>query len=823
MFSSSPKGMHALPVELLTRVFVLGAEVDEETPFLLRPDEKYYAMPSTVFQLTVSHVCHHWRHVALQTARLWTTLCFREPSHLPRAAAYLERCRRSPSRRLDIVVETVAGKEHVQGVTLCMAELCAVFELICPHVPFWRAFRLKIRDDTCKQVARKYLGNAPPAPNLQTLQLYHFEDFRVAQDLYIATYRRPVSIFSNSLPALRNVSLIGVNLPWDASPYLQNLHTLELALHSDHTRPPYVYWDRMLRLSPRLQRLFLHYSGPRAENGTEDLAWTTHDYSSSISTHAEDTVGKYNGKGKAKQACFDNQDKSRVLLDSLWELSLTDLDPDYLCRVLQRLLMPSLNKLSLYLPDQDFTPFVRLIAPPPPLLHFNEQQFTAATPVQNPVSAQLPPSGLDLAYSGSSPSSTEQSSNVWASSAQTPPETPSFSVHTSPASSSSSSSASLTSLIKPTLSSKSPLTTTAATPVSASGSSSITSTSRNTDIGSISINSFGSTSIASSSRLQTHSGYSLLHSAHSTSPPSASSSSTNTPCDWPLPRLSATLHTLIITALDCDFSAWRIFIATLEGVRNLEVFFHKIRFTGMQSRKCGGGHGDLAYAVLLDRVNVSCMVEHTVRTRIVLPLLERCKIAGLNGVCVKQLVTGRERGNISQQVEWLVAEHKDNPRDEELVDVFENGVYIVEEGKRVKVQRAMEDEDEDDEGESEVEDVNEVTQDYDASEETAEEDADFDAETSALIIPAAGGEEIEQSWSLAEQDTNRLDVQFSATNNNVHTTGTKYRASSVGGSSTSSGLASGNSDESFSSSSSSSTSSNSARKGRTRISDDHHG
>ena len=243
----------------------------------------------------------------------------------------------------------------------------------------------------------------------------------------------------------------------------------------------------------------------------------------------------------------------------------------------------------------------------------------------------------------------------------------------------------------------------------------------------------------------------------------------------------------------------------------------------MQSRKCGGGHGDLAYAVLLDRVNVSCMVEHTVRTRIVLPLLERCKIAGLNGVCVKQLVTGRERGNISQQVEWLVAEHKDNPRDEELVDVFENGVYIVEEGKRVKVQRAMEDEDEDDEGESEVEDVNEVTQDYDASEDTAEEDADFDAETSALIIPAAGGEEIEQSWSLAEQDTNRLDVQFSATNDNVHTTGTKYRASSVGGSSTSSGLASGNSDESFSSSSSSSTSSNSARKGRTRISDDHHG
>jgi len=293
------------------------------------------------------------------------------------------------------------------------------------------------------------------------------------------------------------------------------------------------------------------------------------------------------------------------------------------------------------------------------------------------------------------------------------------------------------------------------------------------------------------------------------------------------------LHTLIITALDCDFSAWRIFIATLEGVRNLEVFFHRIRFIGIQSRKCDGGHEDLAWTVLLDRVNVSRMDEHTPRMRMVLPLLGRCKIAGLNGVCVTQLVAGRERGNreMSQQVEWLVAEGKDNPRDEVLANVFENGVWIVEEAKRVKVQRAMEeeeeddddDDDDDDEGESEVEDVNEITRDYDASEETVEGDADFDAETLTLVIPAAGGdtgEEIEQPWSLAEQHTDRLDMQFNATTNNVQTTGTKYRASSVGGSSTSSGLASGNSDEGFSSSSSSSTISNDARKW---ISDDHYG
>ncbi|EKM79310.1 hypothetical protein AGABI1DRAFT_40066, partial [Agaricus bisporus var. burnettii JB137-S8] len=343
MYAHCPTGIHALPVELLTRIVVLGAQDQDpyvHSPFLLKPDQNYYAVPSTHFQLAVSHVCQHWRHVALRTPSLWTTLYFRETSHIPRAVAYLARCSRSPNRRLDILVDTVAPQDHVPGVTLCTEELSSIFSLIMSHVLYWRAFHLKVRDNACKLIARKNLGGSDPAPNLETLQLYHFEDFRQVQDLYIATYRPPVRIFSNSLPNLRNVSLIGVNLPWDQSPYLLNLRTLELALHSDNIRPPYTYWDRMLRYSPNLQRLFLHYSGPRAENGTEELEWTP----------------MHDGKGKGKQ-------DDSILLESLLELSLTDLDPDYLCLILDRLVMPNVNKLSLDLPDQDFTPFVELIAP----------------------------------------------------------------------------------------------------------------------------------------------------------------------------------------------------------------------------------------------------------------------------------------------------------------------------------------------------------------------------------------------------------------------------------------------------------------------------
>ncbi|KAF8059304.1 hypothetical protein FPV67DRAFT_1454493 [Lyophyllum atratum] len=223
--------------------------------------------------------------------------------------------------------------DHIPGVTLCREELHQVFDIIRPHVKRWRAFHLKIRDHECKATARQHLSSCGPAPNLETLQLYHFEDYRTSQNLYLATYRPPVMVFSNELPLLKNVSLIGVNLPWSRSPYLARLHTLELALHPETIRPPYEDWENMLR-SPDLQTLSLHYSGPRVADGDTKLVWPA--------------------------------SKERIYIESLQNLSLTDLDPDYLCRLMGRLVLPRIKQLSLDLPDQDFTPFVELIARPSP-------------------------------------------------------------------------------------------------------------------------------------------------------------------------------------------------------------------------------------------------------------------------------------------------------------------------------------------------------------------------------------------------------------------------------------------------------------------------
>lgn len=324
--------VYSLPVELLARIFVLGAGFDypyAHSPFLLKPEQAYAPAPSSNVQVVVSHVCQLWRQVALRTPSLWSTLHFREKSHINRAKAYLARCTRSPCYLLDILFDSVSEEDYFPGVTLYKDEVRSIFQLITPHVKRWRSFHLKIRDNDCKGLARQFLSTCGPAPNLETLQLYHFEDYRTTQNLYLATYRPPVVVFNNSLPRLKNVSLIGVNLPWEKSPYLMNLHHLELGLHPDNIRPPYKWWRRMLRLSPELEVLCLHYSGPKKASGDQALDWPPL--------------------------------TEKIRLPHLQELSLTDLDPDYLCILLQRLTLPNIKVLTLDLPDQDYSPFLELI------------------------------------------------------------------------------------------------------------------------------------------------------------------------------------------------------------------------------------------------------------------------------------------------------------------------------------------------------------------------------------------------------------------------------------------------------------------------------
>lgn len=310
--------VHSLPVELLARVFSLGMPGGVYPEFPPNDEEP--------FEILVSHVCRHWRNIALNTPALWTTIHFRLVPHMNRAQFYLKRSQR---HLINILVDTCALEEHVSGVTLFRQEFMPIFKLVIPHIERWKSLSLKVRDGECKLGARTALSTCGVAPKLEYLQLWHIENWENAERLITQIRPPPVVVFDKSLPSLKHIVLIGVNVPWSQSPFLEDLSTVELGLHSDEVRIPYDVWSRMLSTSPNLYRLSLHYSGPRASTGEWPAAV--------------------------------------IHLPGLRELELTDMDPPYALQVLQRLSMPNVTRFQVELHDheEDFSQLLEYLAEPP--------------------------------------------------------------------------------------------------------------------------------------------------------------------------------------------------------------------------------------------------------------------------------------------------------------------------------------------------------------------------------------------------------------------------------------------------------------------------
>lgn len=245
---------------------------------------------------------------------------------MDRAQHYLNLSQR---HLINILVDTCAVEEHVPGTTLFREEFIPVFRLVTPHIDRWRSLSLKVRDKECKLSARYALSTCGSAPKLEYLQLWHIENWENTERLITQIRPPPVVVFNKSLPSLKHIALIGVNVPWTQSPFLEDLATIELAVHPDEVRIPYDVWARMLSTSPNLYRLSLHYSGPRASTGE----WPA-------------TV---------------------INLPGLRELELTALDPPYAMQILERLSMPNVTRFQVELHDheQDFSQLFEYLAEPP--------------------------------------------------------------------------------------------------------------------------------------------------------------------------------------------------------------------------------------------------------------------------------------------------------------------------------------------------------------------------------------------------------------------------------------------------------------------------
>ncbi|KAM5538590.1 hypothetical protein V8D89_007619 [Ganoderma adspersum] len=346
--------IHALPVELLTRIFQLG--VDSE-PI---PDDRDHL--ALTFEVSISHVCRHWRQVALHTPLLWTTVHFRTKSHMFRGNVYLARNARLP---IDIYVDTCSEDANTHRKDLLFRdEFIPVFNIVLPHIDRWRELHLKVADLDCKLSARRVLSTCGSAPALRTLQLWHVQNWQTPERLFTAIGPPPVVVFAGELPSLKHIVLQGVNLPWMSSPFLRNLTSIEYALHSDDVRMPFHLWRKMLASSPSLERLSLHYSGPRARTSgaptPDGIEWWGADPPGPDDAQAH-------GPGYQAPPAVDP-----VYLPRLQEIKLIDLEADYLVAVFKSIDAPNVRQLHLELEteDQDFSPFVDFVAkePSPSLL-----------------------------------------------------------------------------------------------------------------------------------------------------------------------------------------------------------------------------------------------------------------------------------------------------------------------------------------------------------------------------------------------------------------------------------------------------------------------
>ena len=320
------------------------------------------------FQLTVSHVCKHWRAVALETPALWSLIDVETggqatPSYR-RASAYLSRTKEYPlSISIDVNEwdpddESISSEQSDNHPPETSAQLLKIMDLLLPHTGRWRKFKLVAEDYFHFHTALSRLCSAPPASLLENLELHYFDEELEPEPHFFPypSHKTPFVLFGNSAPKLQDVSLYGVHIDWHNTTFLKNLHSLELSYLSQDVRPSFDEFFSILRSSPGLRALDLCMSGPFG---------FPHEWPAFLPPPPHDDHYHDPHVPAAFATQPDTLDEY-MTLSRLHGLKLSYQSPEELAGFLNRVSMPSLYTLEINLVDHEYTEFIQshLIAPP---------------------------------------------------------------------------------------------------------------------------------------------------------------------------------------------------------------------------------------------------------------------------------------------------------------------------------------------------------------------------------------------------------------------------------------------------------------------------
>ncbi|KAJ3747298.1 hypothetical protein DFH05DRAFT_1540934 [Lentinula detonsa] len=392
-----------LPNELLAHIFYVGMEMEEEGPSEDEDEDEYEDEldlldwdsddedessstkqkstgkkktddnddedadyePRLPFQVLVSHVCRHFREVAIESPLLWTTLHFQAGTSLERAQTWLERSKGHPLQiEMDCTTpEDEDGEEeeinpftpdedtpasevdppsppknlsepeeaHLEAGPshLTQAQISEIMDIIIPAVDRWRIFSVTASYYDAIHLILERFSKCSSAPLLEVLEMYHYEDCEEFQVFTPPELNTKFMIFGGVAPKLKSVALWGVHIDWDASlPLLNDLRDLEIAYHAEDVRPSFQTFSNIIASSPELESLSLCLSGPAGT--AKDWAHTPID------------------------------------IPSVKSLTLCHHEPAYIEALLPLLHLPNVVELLLDYDSADYTEFALLLAKPLP-------------------------------------------------------------------------------------------------------------------------------------------------------------------------------------------------------------------------------------------------------------------------------------------------------------------------------------------------------------------------------------------------------------------------------------------------------------------------
>lgn len=210
-----------LPPELISTIFYFV----QTDPLSSTPYEK-------TKWTAVSHVCAHWRRVALETPRLWTCIDIRAFESGTWVETFLERSKRAPlTLSVNLTSRSQQRIEAVLGNMDRMRQLSLTLQ-----IPMGQDL-LEILE-------------THPAPLLELLEINSFAT--------AGSGRLSDNLFAGNHPSLRRLKLINCNLSWNL-PTLKDLVALQISnphiMKGSGQGPSLLQLTSMLNKSPNLEHL----------------------------------------------------------------------------------------------------------------------------------------------------------------------------------------------------------------------------------------------------------------------------------------------------------------------------------------------------------------------------------------------------------------------------------------------------------------------------------------------------------------------------------------------------------------------------------------